>query len=119
MTVAMHRPAADLRLWERFQAGRCSEREVASNVVLQRWMRCREAGLSADNPGEPAMALAGLSETIDSFSAVLAPGAPFEAFATAVARAGYCGLFCDARGVIFARHIAEPFARSIAESRLV
>ena len=112
-------PTVDLRLWERFQTGRCSDHEIANSVVLRRWLRCRNAGLSADNPGEPAMALAGLAETVDSFSQVLAPGAPFDAFATEVAKAGYCGLFCDSRGVVLSRRIAEPFQSRVAEAALV
>ena len=109
----------DLRLWQRFQNGGCTEQEIQSSLVLQRWQRCREAGLPADGPGEPAMALSGLAETVNSFSEVLAPGAPFDAFAAEVAKAGYCGLFCDGRGVVLSRRIAEPFRDSIAEVRLV
>ena len=119
MGTVLAQPVTDLRLWERFQAGRCSEQEIAQNVVLQRWLRCQRAGLSADSPSEPVMVLAGLSETIDSFAPLLAPGAPFDAFAMAMANAGFCGLFCDANGVIISRRIAEPFETAIAETRLV
>jgi sigma-54 dependent transcriptional regulator, acetoin dehydrogenase operon transcriptional activator AcoR len=114
----LSRPTADLRLWERFQSGDCSDHEVQSSVVLQRWSRCRRAGLSADNPGEAVMALAGLAEAVDSFAPLLATGAPFDAFASTMANAGFCGLFCDSSGVILSRRIAEPFAKKIAETRL-
>ena len=119
MSTALNQPATNLELWERFQAGRCSDQEIAGSLVLQRWLRCQRAGLSADNPGEPVMALAGLSETIDRFAPVLAPGAPFDAFAMAMARAGFCGVFCDSNGLVISRRIAEPFESSIAETRLV
>ena len=64
------------------------------------------------------MALAGLSESIETFSPLLAPGAPFDAFATAIASAGYCGVLTDANGVVIARHIAEPVETAIVQSRL-
>jgi transcriptional regulator of acetoin/glycerol metabolism len=119
MDGLLDRPVTDLQLWERFQSGRCSDDEIGRSVVLQRWQRCRAAGLSADNPGEPVIAFASLAEAIHSFSPLLAPGAPFDAFATTIARAGYCGIFTDANGLIVARRIAEPFATAVAESRLV
>ena len=119
MSAASLLPAAGLRLWERFQSGRCSDEELVRNVTLKRWMRCREAGLSAENSGAPVMSLAGLGAALESFSHVLAPGAPFDAFATTLAQAGFCGIFCDASGAIIARKIAEPFESTVAETRLV
>jgi sigma-54 dependent transcriptional regulator, acetoin dehydrogenase operon transcriptional activator AcoR len=119
MSNTLAEAATDRRLWERFQAGHCSDQEIAGSVVLRRWLRCQQSGLSADNPGEPMMALAGLSESIHSFGPLLAAGAPFDAFATTMATAGYCGVFCDTNGVVLARHIAEPFRSTVAETRLV
>jgi transcriptional regulator of acetoin/glycerol metabolism len=118
--TALNRPAArDLGLWERFQSGRCSEEEIRNSVVLQRWRRCRDVGLSADNPGEPVMAIASLGEAVSRFAMDLAPGSPFDAFATTIAQAGFCGVFCDASGLVVARRISEPFASTIAETRLI
>jgi len=115
----MDSPAALPRLWSRFQAGKVSRDEIDRHRVLQRWQRCREAGLSADNPGEPVMQLDSLAAAIENFAPLLAPGAPFEAFATEMARAGFCGLFCDANGVIVAKHIAEPFRVTSVRTRLI
>jgi sigma-54 dependent transcriptional regulator, acetoin dehydrogenase operon transcriptional activator AcoR len=119
MSTIPFSPATGIQLWERFQAGRCSDQEIASSLVLQRWLRCQRAGLSADNPGAPVVMLAGLSEAVDSFAPLLAPGAPFDAFAMSMANAGFCGLFCDASGVILARRIAEPFQSAIAQACVV
>ncbi len=119
MRTTAESPVVSLQLWERFQEGRYSQQEVQGSRVLQRWSRCRDAGLPADNPGDPLMALEDLPEARERFSTLLAPGAPFDAFATAIARAGFCGLFCDANGLVLARHIAEPFEASIVETRLV
>ena len=112
-------PVTDLRLWERFQSGACSPQEIDGSLALRRWARCRDAGHSAENPGEPRMALAGLPAARDRFAPLLAPGAPFDAFATTIARAGFCGLFCDSDGLVIARRIAEPFEASIVETRLI
>jgi transcriptional regulator of acetoin/glycerol metabolism len=65
------------------------------------------------------MALDALAESRDRFAPLLAPGAPFDAFATAMADAGFCGIFCDARGVVVARRISEPLDTAIARTRLV
>ena len=111
--------AVDLQLWETFQAGRCSSQEIETSLVLQRWSRCRDAGLSADNPGEPLMALGRLPEARDRFAPLLAPGAPFDAFASTIAKAGFCGLLCDHDGLVIARRIAEPFEASIVDTCLV
>ena len=109
----------DFGLWERFQSGGCSDQEIASSTVLSRWMRCRTAGLSADNPGEPVMALAGLAESVDSFAPLLAVGAPFDAFATAMANAGFCSVLGDGGGRIVSRRISEPFESTVAKTRLI
>jgi transcriptional regulator of acetoin/glycerol metabolism len=119
MESILRPPAADLQLWERFQAGVCSTEEIHGSRVLERWSRCRDAGLLADNPGEPIMALESLPAARERFSPLLAPGAPFDAFATSIAKAGFCGLFCDADGLVIARRIAEPFAASIGKTKLV
>jgi transcriptional regulator of acetoin/glycerol metabolism len=119
MAIMLTRPVTDLALWERFQSGRVSEQEIAGSVALQRWQRSRSLGLSADNPGEPVMHLEGLAQAIESFAALLAPGAPFDAFATEMAKAGFTGLFSDARGVILSQRISEPFRTAIARTRLV
>ena len=119
MSASLEHLPTDLQLWERFQAGACTPAEIESSLVLRRWMRSRDAGLSAENPGEPIMALAGLRESIESFGPVLAPGAPFDAFATTIAQSGYCGLLCDSNAVILARRIVEPFESTVAEHRLV
>jgi transcriptional regulator of acetoin/glycerol metabolism len=119
MSATTERASTDIRLWERFQSGHCSDHEVERSPVLRRWLRCRQSGLSADNPGEPRMALARLGDALETFGPLLAPGAPFDAFATKLATAGYCGVLCDSDGVVVARHIAEPFESTIAESRLV
>jgi len=119
MNGMLNQPATDLQLWERFQTGRCSDEEIERSIVLRRWARCRDAGLSADNPGEPVIALATLAEAIHSFSPLLAPGAPFDAFASTIAKAGCCGIFSDANGLVIARRIAEPFASKVSKSRLV
>ncbi len=111
--------ATDLQLWERFQSGACSPDEIESSLVLRRWQRCRDTGLSADNPGEPRMALDALPEALERFSPLLATGAPFDAFASSIASAGYCGLFCDARGMVVARRISEPFRSMVTQSRVV
>jgi len=102
--TVLNPPVADLQLWERFQDGVCSTPEIQSSLVLQRWSRCRHAGLPADNPGEPSMALEKLPGARERFAPLLAPGAPFDAFATTIARAGFCGLFCDADGLVIDRH---------------
>ncbi len=117
--MLLNPPVTDLQLWNRFQSGMCSNQEIQSSLVLQRWMRCRNSGLSADNPGEPSMALEDLPRARERFSSLLAPGAPFDAFATTIARAGFCGLFCDANGLVLARRIGEPFETSIVSTRLV
>ena len=119
MATGLAQSSVDLRTWERFQAGDCSAQEIADSRTLQRWVRCREAGLSAENPGDPIMAVASLTEALDEFAPLLAPGAPFDAFATTVAQAGYCGLFCDHRGVVLARRISEPFDSAVTRTRLV
>ncbi len=109
----------DRRLWERFHAGAFSPSEIETSLVLQRWARCRDAGLSADNPGEPVMDLDRLPEAQDQFAPLFAAGSPFDAFATSIAKEGFCGLMCDREGLVIARHIAEPFEDSIAETRLI
>ena len=119
MSMMLNQPATDLRLWEQFQSGQFAEHEIAGNVMLERWQRCRRAGLSADNPGEPVMQLDGLAQAIESFAPLLAPGAPFDAFAGEMAKAGYCGLFCDAAGVILSKRISEPFRITSAKTMLV
>ena len=119
METILAPPVVDLRLWERFQAGGCSTQEIQTSLVLQRWSRCRDAGLPADNPGEPSMALDDLPAARERFSPLLAPGAPFDAFATTIASAGFCGLLCDGDGLVIARRIAEPFAASIVKTRLI
>jgi len=87
--------------------------------MLLRWTRCREAGLPADGSGEPAMALTDLAEAIDAFAPLLAPGAPFEAFATALAREGFCGVLTDQTGRVLARRISEPFEETVVRERLI
>src|SRR5262245_7325964 len=111
--------AADLQLWNRFLSGRCTEHEIAGSLTLKRWARCRDAGLSADNPGEPVLSLAGLAEAIERFSPLVAPGAPFDAFATTIAKAGFCGILANSDGVIVSRHISEPFETTVVETALV
>jgi transcriptional regulator of acetoin/glycerol metabolism len=117
--ASLHPPAAGLQLWERFQAGECSPDEVNRSRLLQRWQRCRDAGLPAENPAEPVMALTKLEASRQRFAPLLAPGAPFDAFASAMAEAGYCGLFCDEEGVIVSRRIAEPFESAVTRAKLV
>jgi transcriptional regulator of acetoin/glycerol metabolism len=119
MTLMQSQPVTDLALWERFQTGQVSEQEIAGSLALQRWQRSRNLGLSADNPGEPIMELEGLARAIETFAALLAPGAPFDAFAMEMAKAGFTGLFSDSRGVILSQRIAEPFRTAIARTRLV
>jgi transcriptional regulator of acetoin/glycerol metabolism len=119
MEAMLSPSGVDVPLWEKFHAGVYSAQEIESTLVLRRWLRCREAGLAPDNPGEPLMALEGLPEAKERFAPLLAPGAPFDAFATMIARAGFCGLLCDANGLVVARHIAEPFETAIVQSRLV
>jgi transcriptional regulator of acetoin/glycerol metabolism len=119
MSAAAHAQPTALALWERFQTGHCSEREICDSPVLRRWQRSREAGLSADNPGEPVMDLQALARSRDAFAPLLAPGAPFDAFAATMADAGFCGIFCDADGVVLSRRISEPFDTAIARTRLV
>ena len=119
MAATLHPPGSSLRLWEQFQAGQCSADDVARNRVLQRWQRCRDSGLSADNPAEPVIALERLAESRERFAPLLAPGAPFDAFASAMADAGYCGLFCDDEGVILSRRIAEPFEDAVTRTKLI
>jgi transcriptional regulator of acetoin/glycerol metabolism len=109
---------ANQRSWTRFQSGLCSDDEIAGSLLLQRWRRCRDVGLSADNPGEPMMALAGLAEAVDAFAPLLAPGAPFDAFATALANDGFCSVFCDHQGRVLSSRVAEPFATTVASRRL-
>ncbi len=118
----MHVPTggpADLTRWERFQSGAMAPEEIARDLTLQRWERCRAAGLSPDNPGRPVMAVERLPEARERFAGLLAPGAPFDAFASTIAREGYCGLLCDHDGLVVARHIAEPFEASVVETALV
>src|SRR5262245_1784641 len=119
MTLVPPQSTVDLALWEEFQEGRFSEQDISESVVLQRWKRCLDAGLSAENPGEPVMALDALDKAARDFGPLLAPGAPFDAFATTMAHAGFSGLFCDANGVIISRRIAEPFETEGARTRLV
>ena len=119
MSVALQSPAVTLQLWERFQAGHCAAEEVTRSRVLQRWQRCRDAGLVAERPDEPVMALESLEGSRERFAPLLAPGAPFDAFASAMAEAGYSGLFCDADGVIISRRISEPFENAVACARLI
>src|SRR5262245_10997179 len=119
MNGAVEPPICALGLWERFQAGKYPADQVAGNRLLQRWQRCRDAGLSADNPGEPIMASGKLEESRERFAPFLAPGAPFDAFASVMAGAGFSGLFCDADGVIVSRRIAEPFENAVAKAKLV
>src|SRR5215510_1749616 len=119
MGATLQTPITDLRLWERFQAGACTAEEVTRSRILQRWQRCREAGLAAENPAEPVMALEKLERSRERFAPLLAPGAPFDAFASAMAEAGYCGLFCDADGVIISRRIAEPFEDAVTRTKLI
>jgi len=119
MSASLESASTDLRLWERFQGGQCSDQEIERSPVLRRWLRCRSLGLSADNPGEPRMDLVRVGDALQTFGQVLAPGAPFDAFATTLASAGFCGVLCDSDGVVIARRIAEPFESTIAESRLV
>jgi sigma-54 dependent transcriptional regulator, acetoin dehydrogenase operon transcriptional activator AcoR len=119
VSTAVPPPLLAFGLWERFQAGICPADEVSHSRLLQRWQRCRIAGLSADSPGEPIMAPAKLEESRDRFAPFLAPGAPFDAFASALAEAGFSGLFCDADGVIVSRRIAEPFENAVARAKLV
>src|SRR5204862_6324110 len=78
VTTAVQPPLCALGLWERFQAGNCPADQVARNPLLQRWQRCRDAGLSAENPGDPVMASEKLAESRERFAPVLAPGAPFD-----------------------------------------
>jgi transcriptional regulator of acetoin/glycerol metabolism len=119
MSSALAHSHASLELWHRFHEGRCTPQELARELMLQRWARCREAGLAADGPGEPAMAVVGLAEAVDAFAPLLAPGAPFEAFATALAREGYCGVLADHTGRVLARRISEPFEATIVRERLI
>jgi transcriptional regulator of acetoin/glycerol metabolism len=119
MSLMQTQPVADLRLWEQFQSGLLSDHEIGRSLTLQRWQRCREAGLPADSLSEPVMRLEDLAAAIAAFAPLLAPGAPFDAFATEMAKAGFCGLFCDANGVILAQRIAEPFRNVSAMTRLV
>jgi transcriptional regulator of acetoin/glycerol metabolism len=119
MGTLLGSPVEGAQLWERFQGGATTDQELQHSLVLQRWARCRDAGLQADNPGEPLMALERLPAARERFSPLLAPGAPFDAFATTIAREGFCGLLCDENGLVIARHIAEPFEASIVETRLV
>jgi transcriptional regulator of acetoin/glycerol metabolism len=119
MSTALAPEVGSLDLWTRFQEGRVDHREIARNLMLQRWSRCRRSGLSADNPGEPAMALAGLAEAIDAFAPLLAPGAPFDAFASALANEGFCGVLSDDTGRVLSSRIAEPFEASVVTRRLV
>ncbi len=119
MSTVLTPPAADERLWTRFQEGRIPRAEIAASRVLTRWQRCRDAGLEAENPGDPVMRLDGLGAAIESFGPLLAPGAPFDAFASAMAQAGFSGLFCDSEGVILAQRIAEPFRVTSVRTRLV
>jgi transcriptional regulator of acetoin/glycerol metabolism len=113
-----HRPAS-VDLWHRFQEGRCTPDELERDLMLRRWARCRDAGLPADGSGEPAMAMVGLAEAVDAFAPLLAPGAPFEAFATALAREGFCGVLADPTGRVLARRISEPFEATIVRERLI
>src|SRR5258705_9996680 len=106
MELTLPRPVTDLALWDRFQAGQITEPEIAGSVVLERWRRSRSLGLSADSPGEPIMQLEGLAQAIESFAPLLATGAPFDAFAMEMAKAGFSGVFCDARGVILSKRIS-------------
>ena len=108
-----------LQQWERFHSGRCTDAEIASSLRLQRWSRSRAAGLSADDPAAPVMDLERLERSRDAFAPLLAPGAPFDAFANAMAKYGFCGIFCDDAGVILSRHISEPFESTVARTRLV
>ncbi len=117
-SALVHQPA-DQRLWRRFQEGLCSRREIAGHVMLQRWVRCRDAGLSGDDPGEPKMALAGLAESVDAFAPLIAPGSPFEAFATALADQGFCGVLADDTGRVVARRISQPFEDTVVRERLI
>jgi transcriptional regulator of acetoin/glycerol metabolism len=119
MTLVPPHANVDLGLWEEFQGGGFSDQDIAESLALQRWKRCVDAGLSAENPGEPVMALDALEKSTETFATLLAPGAPFDAFATTMAHAGFSGLFCDANGVIVARRIAEPFATVGARTSLV
>jgi transcriptional regulator of acetoin/glycerol metabolism len=119
MALMQPQPVTDLALWERFQSGQITEQEITESLALQRWQRSRSLGLSADNPGEPIMELEGLAQAIETFAPLLAPGAPFDAFAMEMAKAGFTGLFSDARGVILSQRIAEPFRTAIAKTRLV
>jgi transcriptional regulator of acetoin/glycerol metabolism len=119
VSAALGPPITDIRVWERFQAGDFSAEEIVRSRVLQRWQRCRDAGLSADDPGDPVMAPEKLEESLDRFAPLLAPGAPFDAFASAMAEAGYSGLFCDDEGVIVSRQIAEPFEDAVTQAKLV
>jgi transcriptional regulator of acetoin/glycerol metabolism len=119
MSTAIESPLCALGLWERFQAGNYPADQVAQNPLLQRWQRCRDAGLSAENPGDPVMAPEKLAASRERFAPFLAPGAPFDAFASVMAEAGFSGLFCDADGVIVSRRIAEPFGNAVARAKLV
>ena len=119
MSMMLVQQPTDLRLWEQFQVGRFSTEEIAANLVLRRWQRSRDAGLSGDNPSEPVMSLVSLAESMAAFAPLLAPGAPFDVFASVMAKSGYCGLFCDANGVILSRRISEPFDNTITRARLV
>ena len=65
------------------------------------------------------MAVESLEESRDRFAPLLAPGAPFDAFASAMAEAGYSGLFCDGDGVIVSRRIAKPFENAVTRAKLV
>jgi sigma-54 dependent transcriptional regulator, acetoin dehydrogenase operon transcriptional activator AcoR len=65
------------------------------------------------------MAPGKLDESRERFAPFLAPGAPFDAFASVMAEAGFSGLFCDGDGVIVSRRIAEPFENAVARAKLV
>ena len=117
-TSLSHQPAA-ADLWQRFQQDRFAAEEVERHEMLRRWARCRDAGVDPEGAGEPRMVMAGLAESIDRFAPLLAPGAPFEAFATALAREGFCGVLTDDGGRVLARRISEPFEATVVRERLV
>jgi transcriptional regulator of acetoin/glycerol metabolism len=65
------------------------------------------------------MDLESLPAARERFAPLLAPGAPFDAFASTVAASGYCGILSDANGLLVGTRISEPFQNAIARSRVV
>ncbi|NOT34263.1 MAG: sigma-54-dependent Fis family transcriptional regulator [Candidatus Eisenbacteria bacterium] len=112
--------AATEQIWTRFLSGRCSGDEIENSPILRRWDRSVRLGATAEGLAEPVVVPDSQRlVALEPLKPLLTADAPFEAFASSLANAGFCGILSSADGVVLARRIAEPFSNRMTEARLI